>query len=575
MTANVLVRHGPARRSGARAPRRRLARSLFAAGGPLAAYPGPALIVGAGTTVLAANEAALPLAAMIGAGGAPEVTAAINSALAGASAQLQPFQLAGAGTPTALELLVLPYAEAEAALLLGRDATLERSLRAALVESRQRYKDLVEASSDFAWETGPDGSFRFVSPGGALGHRADDLVGRQPAEFVIAADGADPGFPFSARDPIAGVELWFRTATGDSACLVAACRPLFDHAGEWRGTRGLARDMTEARAREADFARVRHRERLLAYLVRTIRHEVDPQNMLTAAAAAVLPALAAGGCRVHRLDDDGSFRTAVESGAPADIDETPVLAAIRDGEATVERVVGTVSLLAMATRHGRRANGALSLWRLADQPPWDDDDRFLVGELANQLGTAIQQIADQEALQTMSRTDPLTGLLNRRSLAEELRRRYRDVTADGRGAALLYLDLDNLKAVNDRGGHAQGDAALVAAARILTAHTRGRDVVARVGGDEFVVWLEDIDETAARAKAAELVRAAGDLARFSAAAAPLRLSVGVAVRRPRSREDLDALTARADAAMYEAKRAGKGRYAVAAPPPGVAEDAAP
>ncbi|HLB79851.1 MAG TPA: PAS domain-containing protein, partial [Dongiaceae bacterium] len=301
MTANVLVRHGPARGGGSRAPRRRLARSLFAAGGPLAAYPGPALIVGVGATVLAANEAAQPLAAAIGAGGAPAVIAAINSALAGASAQLQPFQLAGAGAPTALELLVLPYAEAEAALLLGRDATLERSLRAALVESRQRYKDLVEASSDFAWETGPDGSFLFVSPGGALGHRADALVGLQPSEFVIAADGADPGFPFSARDPVAGVELWFRTASGDSACLVAACRPLLDGAGEWRGTRGVARDMTETRAREADFARVRHRERLLAYLVRTIRHEVDPQNMLTAAAAAVLPALAAGGCRVHRL----------------------------------------------------------------------------------------------------------------------------------------------------------------------------------------------------------------------------------------------------------------------------------
>ena len=77
-----------------------------------------------------------------------------------------------------LEMTALPLADG-AVLLLGRDATLDHNLRGALVDLRQRYKDLVEISSDFAWETGGRGTFVFVSPQGALGWRADELeIGR-------------------------------------------------------------------------------------------------------------------------------------------------------------------------------------------------------------------------------------------------------------------------------------------------------------------------------------------------------------------------------------------------------------
>src|SRR5690606_29352081 len=156
----------------------------------------------------------------------------------------------GRAAERAFDMVVLPWASGTVALLLGRDVTLERSLRAALVDSRQRYKDLVEASSDFAWETDADGRFVFVSPRGALGYAAEELVGRRPEEFVIAAEGADPAFPFLAREPLGEVELRFRAASGSAAWLTAVCRPVFDAEGAWTGTRGLCRDVTEARNRE-------------------------------------------------------------------------------------------------------------------------------------------------------------------------------------------------------------------------------------------------------------------------------------------------------------------------------------
>ncbi len=559
------------------AGRRRMANTLFAAGGALAAYPGPAAVIGPGDLVLAANDAAEPLLHALSSKRSGELRIAIESALgsawAGAPAQLQPLLLPmGGGEQTALELLVLPFADIDAALLLGRDVTLERTLRAALVESRQRYKDLVEASSDFVWETGPSGCFVFVSPGGALGYRADELVGRHPSEFLIDGEATDGAFPFDARMPASKVELWFRTAGGEPASLVAAARPLTGEDGLWKGTRGICQDVSETRRREAELGRYRHRERLLAYLVRTIRYEVDPRNAASAAATAALPALAAEGCRVHRCDDDGGFVLTTECGAAAPESEAEALAALIAGESRFERATDAHAVIAVPIRQGRRLSGALLLWRPIGLGAWDEDDLFLVAELAEQLGVALQQIASQDTLATLSRTDPLTGLVNRRSFVGELEQRL----ATRRRGALLYLDLDNFKPVNDRLGHASGDAVLVTVARLLREGTRASDLIGRLGGDEFVVWLEDIDEPAAMVKARDLLRRfARDLAPLSAdLELPLGASIGIALSSGADREDADALIARSDGSMYSAKRAGKQHFVIAAPP-APAEGAAP
>jgi diguanylate cyclase (GGDEF)-like protein len=364
----------------------------------------------------------------------------------------------------------------------------------------------------------------------------------------------------------------FPAAGGATASLVASCRPVLDEAGAWRGTRGACQDVTEQRAREGEVARLRHRERLLAYLVRTIRYEVDPRNAATAAATAALPALAAEGCHVHRWDEAAQLALITECGGAAPALEADALAALAKGEPRFEGIADRQAVVGLPIRHGRRLAGMLVLWRPADLGNWDEDDLFLLSELADQLSVALQQIASQEALATLSRTDPLTGLVNRRSFVGELQQRLAGTAGSSRGA-LLYLDLDNFKPVNDRLGHAQGDAALVAVARLLRESTRSSDLVGRLGGDEFVAWLAGIDAAVAAAKAREVLRRIADEVAPLAPdeGAPLGASIGIAIASATAAEDVDELIARADAAMYAAKRDGKQRFVIA---PGVDESGA-
>ena len=172
-------------------------------------------------------------------------------------------------------------------LLLGRDDTLERQLRHTLTESRRRYKDLVEVSSDFAWETGPDGTFVFVSHKGALGYPADALIGRDPRSLALE-ETEDLPMPFDCRRAVDQTELWLKSADGTPACVVASALPLFGPQGDWIGARGVCRDVTEQVLRSNELARIRKRERLLGHIVHTLR------DRLAAAASAL--AILAGSC---------------------------------------------------------------------------------------------------------------------------------------------------------------------------------------------------------------------------------------------------------------------------------------
>jgi diguanylate cyclase (GGDEF)-like protein/PAS domain S-box-containing protein len=394
------------------------------------------------------------------------------------------------------------------------------ALNRALVDSRARYKALVELSSAFAWETGPDGRFAFVSPRGVLGFAAEELVGRQPETFMIGLPSASP---FATREAVDDAIVWWRRKDGGESCFSVTATPI-ERDGHWRGARGVCRDVTAERAFEDALARARHREALYGHLARLLRDAEGAESMVKRTCEII----------AHEL---GATARHVEAAADAAFHDDP-------------------RLLVCPTQHRDAVNGLLVVERAAGGSPWTDEDRMLVSGMADQLGIALAQAAAQAALLRASRTDPLTGLLNRRAFEEEMATRLgRPANADAPGA-LLAVDLDNFKPVNDRHGHERGDAALQAVAASLVERTRPGDLVARLGGDEFAIWLERIDAAAAASRAGELIDCAARLAEFSAGPdAPLGLSVGIAVRRGET--DLPALAARADAEMYATKRRRK------------------
>lgn len=166
--------------------------------------------------------------------------------------------------------------------------------------------------------------------------------------------------------------------------------------------------------------------------------------------------------------------------------------------------------------------------------------------------------------------DPLTGLPNRILLTDVLGRALQRSGRSGRRVAVLFVDLDDFKSVNDDFGHTVGDQILVAVARRLRGALRAEDTAARLGGDEFVAVLEEITEAREAIEVAERVERTlrapfrlGSLEVFSTA------SVGMALGDGSERGSPEELVRAADAAMYENKRATRGRYGGLgeAPPP--------
>jgi diguanylate cyclase (GGDEF)-like protein len=182
--------------------------------------------------------------------------------------------------------------------------------------------------------------------------------------------------------------------------------------------------------------------------------------------------------------------------------------------------------------------------------------RSVVMRLAAEVDALAAQLKDSRAriqdLESRVDIDPLTDTLNRRGLQRELRRSLAYVKRYGASAALIYVDLDGFKPVNDRHGHAAGDAVLKAAAAALLRHVRASDVVARIGGDEFAVLLWNVDAAAAAAKADALEAAVYSTeVRWAASTFAVGASAGVALL---GRLDTPAeAMARADAAMYARK----------------------
>ncbi len=195
----------------------------------------------------------------------------------------------------------------------------------------------------------------------------------------------------------------------------------------------------------------------------------------------------------------------------------------------------------------------------------------LAQQLEQRVRDRTRELSEaNELLETLAMTDGLTGLANRRHFGDQLAKEVVRAADIGKPVALVTLDIDNFKAINDRYGHPAGDVVLRQVGMLLEEQVRGNDLLARVGGEEFAVLAVEAPLADAVQLAERLRAAIADAAPVSIGRSDVKVtvSVGVAVLWPRAGDVLrtpERLLAAADDALYSAKRNGRNRVEVAAP----------
>lgn len=249
---------------------------------------------------------------------------------------------------------------------------------------------------------------------------------------------------------------------------------------------------------------------------------------------------------------DPRWRAVHEDGSPYPGETHPAMVALRTGEAQQNKVMGV-----------HKPDGSLT-WMLVNSRPL-----LREGAVPHAVVSSFADITDLKHAEAQLRHsalhDPLTGLPTRRLLSDRLEQALSRRERSSRfHFALLFIDLDGFKRVNDVLGHGAGDDLLVEVARRLRSCVREGDTVARLGGDEFVILFEGITVADdATTLAGRVVRELNISVQAGSATLAVGASVGVSL--PRAELSAASLLNEADAAMYRAKQAGKARYVVAEP----------
>ena len=450
-------------------------------------------------------------------------------------------------------------------------------LRDALIDSRQRWRDLVTIATDLAFETDAGGRLVFLSPSSVMGWPAHALLGHTGDVLLPDAEAMGVCNPFRATEPLRNKRVWLKRPDGNLCWMSFSVVPLLDAAGAITGVRGVAKDVSEFDRAEAAMAQALRRSELIDHIVWHMRTEIMAPRMMGKALTALIRTLGADGAMIV----DGSTLPDL----PPDLDRDPTqpagllhsvgenLAVVREmAIARLREGFSGPGALRSSEGHGcllcatpTRFDGCpgLVVWRLPDGRSWDADDLALLSACIGTLRVVLEHGAIQQEMARQARTDSLTGLFNRRAFREEMARRLARLERDNLPGSLMFVDLDRFKTLNDRMGHEAGDEALREVARLLRSVTRPGDLVARLGGDEFAVWFDGMDDLATAERAEHLRRHAplvlSDLAKGEV---NLSMSIGIATRWAGSDVEVGTLLRRADAAMYQVKRAGRGQWRV-------------
>ena len=347
---------------------------------------------------------------------------------------------------------------------------------------------------------------------------------------------------------VVGYETWITTRDGRERQLSWNSRSLRNEAGELAGSIAIGQDITDIRQAET---MARQRERQLATILDSLpgmayRCLYDEHWTLLSASK---------GCReLTGYEPDELINNKVISFAKliaGGIDEATLQA--------VDLAIGNAELFSIEYSLVRKDGTRIWVWECG---------RSVEGEGELVLEGIVLDISDRKALENelseMAARDPLTGLLNRREMARLLDEEIVRATRYGRNLALLWVDFDHFKNINDLYGHAAGDSVLKAVSALLAESVRSVDSVGRFGGEEFVILLPEMDRREALETAERLRGLVSDTPQplGNGNTVAMTVSIGVSVF-PDHGESADTLCAAADRAMYQAKADGRNQVVLA------------
>ena len=575
--------------------------------------PAPMLVCGEdGTTILTVNEAAGNL---IGASAASLAGQSLQTLAAGVT--LLPAARTASGIRSlgehrwrregepdlVLDLVVsdIRFAGRPAYLLLARDVTEWHRMRSALEESEERYRLLVERSPE-AIAVHRDGRLLYVNPAGARLMGSDSvaqLVGRELAE-IVHPDSLDQLQRVAEGDRSSlGCSVDFRFERIDGQVIDVELVSVPVRYNGLPAIQSVARDVTARRSLERA---QRENEALLRVAEQRARTTADRMRIVADAAAKVFAAESDSAlyqflrdacalvlpmdCMHFALFDPDRDQLCFLSDP---WERTPSITAPVTGTAN-ERVIRERRMIiehisdneANATADPARlmrssirapiiaADTVLGVMVVQSGVPslYGPDDGEVMLALAALAATALRNVRlveeirrSEERLSYQAYHDPLTDLANRTRFHERVVQALARAGEKPDAIAVLFLDLDDFKTVNDSLGHQEGDRLLVAAAERLLNATRGSDTVARLGGDEFAVLLENVrseaDMLTVAARISHSFRSP-----FALEGKEVFVAASIGIARANGPVSADELLRDADAAMYAAKTRGKGQYAI-------------
>src|SRR5579863_5601744 len=364
-------------------------------------------------------------------------------------------------------------------------------------------------------------------------------------QFFTLVERDDRGIVARAfRQVVAGgpmFEIEYRIVAGDGAHRIvhALGRADPDRPGVFSGT---AQDVTELRAIERDVQAARERFR--------VAFENAPVGMTIATADGRVLQANGSMCEITGYTRDELLTMNIATIThPEELEErTQLDAQLMGGE--IDSYIRDGRLL--------RANGE-AVWVSRHVRMLRDEDGNPLQVLTHFVDITERRMMERE-LRHMADHDPLTGLLNRRGLETELERHVPHVNRYGDRGALLVLDLDHFKAVNDTLGHEAGDRLIVTVATLLGRRLRSSDAVARLGGDEFAILLPDANAEVAEHVAEQVVADIQQNAFVDHAQTTRRVTVSIGVTLfTQDQVNAESVLVDADLAMYDAKEAGRDR----------------